>query len=121
VISAAAGPAAAKAKTWSLRNTPGNRQNVSATTPRLETSRRARWLEWLVVRAQPRRHYQSGVGTERIAQGLDQAERPSVHGPRRPEGCVHEQDTARLDPECTQLTGDLAPRERALRICARCG
>jgi hypothetical protein len=72
-------------------------------------------VEWLVGFLRPGRHYQRAVGTEGVTECLDQAERSSLDRLRCPKGGVYQQDTAPLDSEGTQLTGDLGSAQRHTR------
>lgn len=66
---------------------------------------RSRRVKGFILVPRPRRHDQGALGTERIAESLDQTERPSLDGAHRPKGCVHEQSAPLPDSECPELTG----------------
>jgi hypothetical protein len=73
--------------------------------------RSGEWVEGLVVVSRPGRHHYRTIGTDRLSESLDQAERPPFHRPRGPEGRVDQQHAPFLDAERTELIDYLGPAQ----------
>jgi hypothetical protein len=88
---------------------PGEPPEGIGDDPQVRRGRGARRVEGLVVAPRPGGHHQGAAEAQGVVQGLDQAERSSLHRPDGAEGGMYEQDPALLHAERAELGRHLGP------------